>query len=82
VEVVRAALPLPELKYAEDPSGEEVVNSYGIVTAYKVSLLGEIKDALNFGKGEGGFLATFASELSKYRNWARETDGLITRVAF
>ena len=43
---------------------------------------GEMKGALTFGRGETGFLATFALEISKHRNWARETDGLVTRVAF
>jgi len=80
--VVRAALPLPELKYAEEPTSDEVVCSYGVVTARKVSLLREAKGVLTFGKDETGFLATFALEISKHRNWARETDGLVTRVAF
>lgn len=82
MEVVRAALPLPELKYAEEPTSDEVVNSYGVVTARKMTILGEVKGALTFGKGETGFLATFALEISKHRNWARETGGLLTRIAF
>jgi catalase len=80
--MVRVALPLPELEYAEEPTSDVVVNSYGVVTAREVSLLGEVKGALTFGKNETGFLATFALEISKHRNWARETDGLITRIAF
>lgn len=80
--MVRAALPLPELKYAEDPTSEAVVDSYGVVTARKVSLLSEVKGVLTFGKDETSFLATFALVISKHRCWARETDGLVTRVAF
>lgn len=80
--MVQYALPLRELKYAEGLTSKEVVNSYGVVTAGEVSLLSEAKGVFTFGKGETGFLATFALEISKHRNWAREVDGLVTRVAF
>jgi len=76
VDLVRAALPLPELQFAEATGG--VVESYGVVTARDT----EVSSTLEIIKDQATWLGTFAYGVAMHRNWARESDGLTARVAF
>lgn len=81
VDLIKAALPLPQLKFADDYSSAEAVSSYGVVTARTYSLPSAAAD-LTIKQGDTGFIANFSYYLSKHRCWERETDGLCARVAF
>lgn len=73
---------LPELKFADPSGGDDVVNSYGIITTDKYGVAGAASDIISIAAGPKGFVANFAYELSKHRCWDRELDGLISQVAF
>ncbi|KAG8834676.1 hypothetical protein FRC17_007761 [Serendipita sp. 399] len=81
VDLVKAALPLTNLKFAEDASGDAVVRSYGVVTAREYSLE-SAKSDISIQDGDTGFMSNFAFYVSQHRCWARETDGLVSQVAF
>ncbi|KAF8077639.1 catalase-like domain-containing protein [Lyophyllum atratum] len=76
---VEQAIGLPQVQMAR-AGGDEVINSYGVVTTGKYGVIKAASEV--FAKGQTGFLTSFATEISKHRCWARETDGLITKVAY
>jgi len=59
-----------------------VTDSYGVVTASKITLSSAIADVLVVGKGEKGFISKFAYEISRHRCFERELDGINVQVAF
>lgn len=77
---VRHSLDLPELKFADD--SDNVVSSYGVVTTGKYGATSAVVDALTIAPGSKGFASNFAYEISKHRSFDRESDGLVSRVAF
>ncbi|KAG8817206.1 hypothetical protein FRC18_000640 [Serendipita sp. 400] len=81
VDLVKAALPLTGLKFAEDGSSDAVVRSYAVVTARSYSTESAKAD-LSIQDGDTGFMSNFSFYLSQHRCWARETDGLVSQVAF
>ncbi|KIM31835.1 hypothetical protein M408DRAFT_327249 [Serendipita vermifera MAFF 305830] len=81
VDLVKAALPLSQLKFADDYNSAEAVSSYGVVTARSYSLPSAAAD-LVIKEGDTGFIANFSYYVSKHRCWERESDGLCARVAF
>lgn len=81
VDLVRAALPLPQLNFAGGENTAEVVTSYAVVTARAYSVSSAAAD-LTIKQGDTGFISNFSYCLSKHRCWERETDGLVSRVAF
>ncbi|KAG8847595.1 hypothetical protein FRB91_011660 [Serendipita sp. 411] len=81
VDLVKAALPLTGLKFAEDGSSDAVVRSYAVVTARSYSTESAKAD-LSIQDGNTGFMSNFAFYVSQHRCWARETDGLVSQVAF
>ncbi|KAL0960124.1 hypothetical protein HGRIS_011765 [Hohenbuehelia grisea] len=84
VTFVKEAIGLPEVEVAS-LTANEVVASYGVVTASQYSVGSAVHDAakmtLSIGKDEG-FVERFAWELGQHRCFDRETDGLMARVAF
>lgn len=82
VDVVKIALPLPEIQYAEDLTSDKVICSYGIVSARKYSLTSAVKDITTIKEGDTGFVSNFAYHVSLHRCWERESDGLVSAVAF
>ena len=84
IEVIRKAVQDVEEISLAPLTGEtdDVTVSYGVVTAPKISLSSTVVDVLMVGKGEKGFIAQFAYEISKHRCFERELDGLNTQVAF
>ena len=83
VPVVREAIGLPEIRVASSPDSTEVQSSYGVVTAGKYDVKSAVTDALEIATGNTkGFVTNFAYEISQHRCYLRETDGLISRVAY
>ncbi|ESK88286.1 putative catalase [Moniliophthora roreri MCA 2997] len=78
---IKHALGLSELKFAPDNT-DEVTTSYGVVTTGSYGVSSAITDALKIAPGPKGFASNFACEISKHRCWERETDGLVSMVAF
>lgn len=79
--LLEAALPIPQVQFAKDENSDIVTVSYGVVTAKVYSIPSAAAD-LKIGAGEKGFFSNFALEISKHRCWDRELEGLISRVAF
>ena len=73
---------LPGVQFASDLSSDNVINSYGVVTAGRYGLGSAAADSLSIQQGEKGFISNFAYELSKHRCYDRESDGLTSRVAY
>ncbi|KAF9036558.1 catalase [Panaeolus papilionaceus] len=82
VDVLNVAINLPELQLNRSVSSDEVVSSYGVVTTGKYSVSSAVKDVLNITRGPKGFESNFAYEISQHRCYAREADGLTSKVAF
>ncbi|KAI0670191.1 catalase [Trametes maxima] len=82
VAFLREAVQLPGVQYASDLNSNSVVSSYGVVTAGKYDGGSAVADTLTIKQDEKGFASSFAYELSKHRNWDREADGLVSKVAF
>jgi hypothetical protein len=74
VNLVEAAVPIKQLQFAKENGSDTVVSSYGVVTAQAYTLSSATADK--------GFISNFAYEISQHRCWAREMDGLTSRVAF
>ncbi|KZV92863.1 catalase [Exidia glandulosa HHB12029] len=81
VAFVREALGVPGLQYASPSAPDEVVVSYGIVTARAYTTTWAAAD-IGIGPEKKGFFSKFAFELSKHRCFERELDGLTGKVAF
>jgi catalase len=69
ITLVKEACGVPGVRFAEKGGKEDVVNSYGVVTAEK----------LEEGKG---FVDIFCGEVAKHRCWEREAEGLTGMVAY
>ncbi|KAI0639112.1 catalase [Trametes polyzona] len=82
VAFLREAVQLPGVKLATDLNSNNVTTSYGVVTAGKYDAGSAIADTLTIKQDEKGFISSFAYEVSKHRNWERELDGLVSKVAF
>jgi len=84
VDVVRRALgtEVTQLAFAARDSTTPT-SSYGVVTTGSYGVKATGKDALQFViGGEGGFVGSFAHEISSHRCWKRELDGLTSTVAY
>ena len=76
------AIALPEVEFCSSLASDEVISSYGVVTAGKYGVISAAVDALAIAPGSRGFASNFAFEISKHRCWDRELDGLVSKVAF
>ncbi|KAI0768579.1 catalase [Trametes elegans] len=79
---LKEAVQLPGVQLASDLNSDHVTNSYGVVTAGKYDVGSAVADTLTIEQSERGFVSSFAYELSKHRCWERESDGLVSKVAF
>lgn len=70
---------LPGIQYPIEGSGEEVIDSYGVITTKKLSLT---KEAFRLVKGDATFVGKFGLAVAMHRNFQRETDGLAGRVSY
>ncbi|KAB2580838.1 Catalase [Lasiodiplodia theobromae] len=75
---VKDALTLPEVEVSV--SGE-IQNSYGVVTAAKVTPE-SFKEVFKMAKGAMDFVDAYFFEISQHRNWERESSGLNAQVAY
>jgi catalase len=82
VDFIRTAVSMSELQLHATGSSQNVVTSYGVVTAGSYTAGSAVVDALTIGPGGEGFASNFAYEISKHRCYERETDGLCQRVAY
>lgn len=82
VQFLAEAVQLPSVNLALSFDTNTVTTSYGVVTTGKYDLSSAATDVLKIGPGETGFMANFAYEVSKHRCYERETDGLISKVAY
>ncbi|KZV72231.1 catalase-domain-containing protein [Peniophora sp. CONT] len=84
IEVVARAVKLevPEISLAS-LGDNNVTVSYGVVTTGKYNAGSAVKDMLDIAMGsDKGFVSNFAYELSNHKCYARELDGLASKVAF
>jgi catalase len=81
VNLVEAVLPITQLQFAGENGGDTVVSSYGVVTAQAYTISSATAD-ITLSKDDKGFISDFVYEISQHRCWAREMDGLTSRVAF
>lgn len=70
------------MRFASAADTDEVITSYGVVTAGKYSISSAAHDILKIAPGANGFVSNFAFEISKHRCWERESDGLVSKIAF
>ncbi|KAG6812079.1 catalase A [Tricholoma furcatifolium] len=82
VAVVKHAVALPDMKFADPAGTDDVVSSYGVVTTGKYGVTSAASDIVAIVAGPKGFVSNFANEVSKHRCWDREMDGLVSQVAF
>lgn len=75
------ALELPEVHLSKSET-DNVVSSYGVVTTGKYDVISAAVDALQIAPGAKGFVSNFAYEISKHKCYARELDGLTSKVAY
>ena len=78
--LLRDAANLPGVDFASE--SDDVVVSYGVVTAPSYPTSSVVADILPIGRSEKGFVSQFAYEISKHRCYEREMDGLTAKVAF
>ncbi|KAF2862012.1 catalase-domain-containing protein [Piedraia hortae CBS 480.64] len=78
VELVNHAIGLDEIKCS---TSQEVVDSYGVVTAAKATP-SSFKEAFKMVKGAADFVDSFFYEISQHKNFERELKGLPLQVAF
>lgn len=83
VDFIRDAVRLPGVDLFDSmKDSDSVVSSYSVVTTGKYTITSAATDALKIGPGPEGFAANFAYEISKHRCYERETDGLVSQVAY
>ncbi|KZT23752.1 catalase [Neolentinus lepideus HHB14362 ss-1] len=82
VTFISETVSLPGVQFQSVPGSDSVVSSYGVVTSGAYDITNAATEPFKIAKGEKGFLANFAFELSKHRCYERELDGLVERVAF
>ncbi|KAF2401907.1 catalase-domain-containing protein [Trichodelitschia bisporula] len=80
VALVKEAFAVTGLAFSEDAS-EEAVESYGVVTAGKVSPDG-FKEVVSVAKAGADFCSRFFYAISCHRNFERELKGYASMVAF
>jgi len=78
VAFVKDACELPGVTFSVT---EEVVDSYGVVTASRLQPQ-SFKEVIKMAKGAKDFVDAFSYAISQHRNWDRELDGLNTMVAY
>jgi len=79
VKLVQTACGIEGMSFS---SNEEVVDSYGVVTAAGVGKPSGVGEVLNMVKGAKNFLDAYAFNISQHRNFKREMDGLTSMVAY
>ncbi|EEY16636.1 catalase-1 [Verticillium alfalfae VaMs.102] len=77
VELVNAAIALPEIKVSQGG----VEENYGVITLKDVKH-DSLKEKVEIAKDGAGFLEQFFYAISQHRAWARELDGLNVQVAY
>ncbi|CRK11434.1 hypothetical protein BN1723_000882 [Verticillium longisporum] len=77
VELVNAAIALPEIKVSQGG----VEENYGVITLKDVKS-DSLKEKVEIAKDGAGFLEQFFYAISQHRAWARELDGLNVQVAY
>ncbi|KAH9919532.1 catalase [Fomitopsis serialis] len=82
VKFVHDALNVPQLKFSHDLLSNDVVVSYGVVTAGNYDAGSVAADVLKIRQDAKGFVSSFALEVSKHRCYERELDGLVELVAY
>jgi len=82
VAFLREAVQLPGVSFAQNINSNDVVSSYGVVTAGKYDAGSAAADTLKIAQGAKGFVSNFAYEVSQHRCYAREADGLTEKVAY
>jgi catalase len=78
VELVKLAVDLPGMQFS---TAADVKESYGVVTAAKVSPDG-FKEAINMVKGAADFVSAYTFAISQHKNFDRELAGLNAMVAY
>ncbi|KAI1180009.1 catalase [Nemania sp. FL0916] len=78
VQLLAQAIELPAIKMSSD---DKVVESYGVVTLAKVSP-GSLKEVVTIAKESTDFLQQFWYQMSQYKNFDRELDGLSSQLAY
>ncbi|KAH0019445.1 CAT2 catalase, partial [Aureobasidium melanogenum] len=78
VAFVKDACQLPGVTFSE---GNDVVDSYGVVTASQTEVNG-FKEAITLVKGAKDFTTAFSYAISQHKNYQRELDGLANMVAY
>ena len=78
VAFVKDACQLPGVEFSE---GNDVVDSYGVVTAAQTEV-GSFKEAVTLVKGAKDFATAFSYAISQHKNYQRELDGLANMVAY
>ncbi|KAL9089279.1 MAG: hypothetical protein Q9165_005847 [Trypethelium subeluteriae] len=78
VQLVRDACQLDGVRFSES---DEVVSSYGVVTAVKTQPE-RLREVFKMARGAANFVDSYFWEISQHRNWDREMDGLNDMVAY
>ena len=78
VSFVKETVAVPDVEFS---SGDNVVNSYGVVTAVKTQPE-KLREVFKMAKGAANFVDAYFYEISQHRNWNRELDGLAEMVAY
>lgn len=82
VKLVHTACGIENMKFSSG-KGDEVVDSYGVVTAGGLgSGPDSFKEGLKMARGAKHFLNAYAYNISQHRNFKRELDGLTSMVAY
>lgn len=77
---IQESVILPGIDLAIDPASDKVVTSYGVVTAWKADA--KNLSGLAIEPSETKFTSAFAHAISQHKCFAREMDGLASKVAF
>ncbi len=75
---VKKCVELPEMEFS---TTVDVKNSYGVVTAAKISPDG-FKEAVKIAKEATDFVSQYTFAISQHKNFDRELNGLSTMVAY
>ena len=80
IKLVKIACEVEGMKFSSQGS-EEVVDSYGVVTAGQAKPESS-RQTLNLVKGSKDFIEAYAFAISQHKNFDRELDGLSSMVAY
>lgn len=79
--VAQSLSAVPEIEVADATAGA-VVESYGVVTSGRLHEPEKLSEGIKILKEAKDFLGKFFYEIYRYRNFDREMDGLVDKVAF